>query len=190
MLRSLTTILAVAFIAMSAPTLPAEADVLRAGEYSIVADRSLATLVVAGPLGKISASIPMRNGRISVVEGGNIGGAEAVLDTRGTASKNSFVQEQLRGRSGLNVAEYPTAAFVATGASVRGDAVTVKGNLTMRAVTRPITLVGNIQDANRRRFVMRLDGEVDRSEFGITAGRPLYSRKADVRLRIVGRLER
>jgi len=186
--KLLPIVLAFTWIVMSATSSPADAaERLRQGGYSIVAGRSSATLSVSGPVGRISATMPLASGAINVGGGGQITEADAVIDAANARAKNNFVQNQMRGRSGLDVARFPTAAFTSTSASVSGDTVTVKGNLTVRGVTRPISLSGDIVEAGGRRFIMQLSGRINRTEFGITAGRPLYSRQADVSLRLVAR---
>ncbi len=187
MLKSAATILAVSWIAMSAPTTSAAAERLHQGEYAIVADRSTATLTVSAPIGKISATMPMQGGRLTVDASGQLTSADAVLNAAATKAKSSFAEGQMRGKSGLNVAVYPTATFEATGTRVDGTTVTVSGNLTVRGVTKPIELSGEIAESAPRRFVLSMRGTIKRTDFGITAGRPLYSRQADVRLRIVAR---
>lgn len=188
MLRVLPTLLAFTWIAISAMSTPADAaERLKQGNYNIVAERSSATLTVSGPIGRISATMPLRSGRINVVGGGQISDADAVLDAGNTRSKNNFVEKQMRGRTGLDVARFPTAEFSSTSASVSGDTLTVNGNLTVRGVTKPISLSGQIREAGGRRFVVDMKGRINRTDFGITAGRPLYGRQADVRLRLVAR---
>lgn len=188
MLRSLALTLVLSLIAMTAPTSKADAsDRLHEGDYAIVAQRSTATLSVPGPIGKITATMPMQGGRIGVDGSGQLTAAEAVLDASATRAKSGFVEGQLRGKSGLNVAAFPTASFDATATRVSGTTVRVNGNLTVRGVTKPIELTGEIVEAAPRRFVLSMTGRITRTDFGITAGRPLYSRQADVRLRIVAR---
>ncbi|MEM6763135.1 MAG: YceI family protein, partial [Pseudomonadota bacterium] len=63
-------------------------------------------------------------------------------------------------------------------------------NLTVKQVTRPITLSGRIVRSNRRRVVAELTGTIDRTAFGITAGQPFYGPTATVKMRMVASLPR
>lgn len=188
MLRSMPTLLVAFWIVMSAPILPATAaELLSEGDYEIVADKSWATLTVASPLGRIGAQMPMKEGRIVISNEGQIALAAGILDAAGATSKNSFVQTQMRGPIGLDTEVHPTAEFNVTKALVSGATVALEGDLTMKGVTRPVQFAGEIKDAGDRRFVLLMEGEINRAEFGITAGRPVYSRKAEVKLRLVAR---
>ena len=59
----------------------------------------------------------------------------ASIDT-GTADRDAH----LRSADFLDVAKFPTMTFVSTGVSVKGDALTINGDLTIRDTTRPIVL--------------------------------------------------
>ena len=190
MLRSVAYafILALSLTVMTAPSSNAVAnDRLHEGEYGIVAARSTLTLTVSGAIGKISATMPLQGGRIVVDGQGQFSGAEAVVDASAAKAKNGFVETALRGKSGLNVTAFPTASFDSTSMRVNGTAVTISGNLTVRDVTRPIELTGEFVESAPRRFVLSMAGRITRTDFGITAGRPIYSRQADIKLRIIAR---
>ncbi|MEM0905891.1 MAG: YceI family protein [Pseudomonadota bacterium] len=160
---------------------------LSPGQYNVVADRSSAHLSVKGALGSIQAQIPFHRGAVEVGGDGQIASASATLDARGLSSKNSFVEKQLRGRTGLDVDNHAEAHFAATSAQFSGDVLTIRGTLTVKGISKPIALQGAVKNARARRFVAALEGEIDRTEFGITAGRPLYGKQASVRLNLVVR---
>ena len=76
----------------------------------------------------------------------------------------------------LDPARWPQASFVSERIALAGDgAWAITGRLTLRGVTRPITLHGAVAeptgaattDAPRLRFVGR--GHIRRSEFGLSA---------------------
>lgn len=188
-MKTSLTFLAIAAmtIAMALPSTPSAAADLAPGSYSFVTERSAANLTVASPIGKLNAEIPFRGGTLTVDQRGNISATDAVLDMQGVSAGNSLALKQLKGSSGLAVDKYPAAEFVSTSARLDGDELTVEGNLTVRGVTRPLTVSGTVLRANERRFSVSLEGRIDRTQFGITTGRPLYSKQADLRLRIVAR---
>lgn len=85
----------------------------------------------------------------------------------------------LRGRSMLDAASYPRLHFVST--AVRpspsgrlSDGARIEGRLTIRDVTRDITLDANLTRAagtapdDLRELTIRLSGHVSRAAFGIT----------------------
>jgi len=176
-------------VAMLAAGTPAAGEVVP-GTYELVAERCAANLSVKSPLGGVSAEIPFAAGQITVDENGTVSAADAVLDARAISTENRFVERQLKGRNGLHVDVHPRAHFRGRVGAIEGDRITVSGDLTLRDVTRPITLTGQVTRADARRLVMLLEGTIDRSDFGITAGRPVYSRMAALRLRLVARKPR
>lgn len=73
----------------------------------------------------------------------------------------------------FNVAEYPTIRFASREVRLLGDGVEIEGDLTIRDVTRPITLKGDYTGPVRgpwgnRHVGFSLAAEVDREEFGLT----------------------
>lgn len=87
----------------------------------------------------------------------------------------------LSGPSILNVAQYPEMTYVSR-AMTRLDERRVRfdGNLTLRGVTRPLSVVATIAPENgdgRPRFTAR--GRINRLEFGIDKGYPLITAMVD-----------
>jgi len=48
----------------------------------------------------------------------------------------------LRTNDFFNIEEFPTATFVSSSVNIDGDDMTVDGDLTLRGVTKPVTLTG------------------------------------------------
>jgi polyisoprenoid-binding protein YceI len=94
--------------------------------------------------------------------------------------------EQLNGHlqtpDFFDAQRYPEIAFHAT-ELVRhdDDSVTGKGDLTIKGTTRPITLHGSIAPApatdpfGRERLGLRLESEIDRTEYGVDWNAPNQS---------------
>ena len=76
----------------------------------------------------------------------------------------------------------PTLSFSADQIRRSGEQVEVDGELTMRGVTNPVTLTGTladpIEDAHgNQRIGITLQGEVDRTDYGINWNMPLPTGK-------------
>lgn len=61
-----------------------------------------------------------------------------------------------------------------------GEQITVRGDITIRGVTKPVELTGTISEpltdyADRERFGLKLETAVDRTEFGVNWNAPLPS---------------
>jgi polyisoprenoid-binding protein YceI len=84
--------------------------------------------------------------------------------------------------------------FTSTSVAARGDGASVKGNLTIRGVTRPVTLEARIwrqqgtETGDRSRLTIQLTGAVNRSDFGATGFADMVSDR--VRITITARIIR
>jgi polyisoprenoid-binding protein YceI len=107
----------------------------------------------------------------------------ASLNT-GTADRDAH----LKSPDFFNVESYPEIRFESTRVQRRGDRLELTGNLTIKDVTKPITLKGEFAGPiagpwGGRSVGFELDGELDREDWGLTwnvaleAGGVLVSRK-------------
>jgi polyisoprenoid-binding protein YceI len=83
----------------------------------------------------------------------------------------------------LDAERAPELGFRSTDVRVSGEHVTVTGDLTIKGVTKPVTLEGDVSEAitdpyGRERIGITLAGVIDRTEFGITWNNPLPSGKS------------
>ncbi len=117
-----------------------------------------------------------------------------VLDATGAGASFPFAAEALKGKTVLDVARHPRMTFESTSVKAAGDGATVKGNLTLRGVTRPVTLTAEIfrqkgtEAGDRSRLTVRLTGVVKRSDFGATGFADMVSDQ--VRIVITARIIR
>jgi len=91
----------------------------------------------------------------------------ASLDT-GVADRDNH----LRSADFLDVASHPKIVFEATSFRREGEQHVVEGRLTIRGVTRPVTLRGEINGPIKdpwgsERFAADLEGKLDRTDFGL-----------------------
>lgn len=154
-----------------------------AGLYALAGERAEARVSVAGPVGRVSASVPV-DGDLRLGRGGRITGGRVVLDLAALRA-DPLMAAALRGPDGFDVARHPRASYTVTGGSIAGDRIALEGRLSVRGTERALALTGEIRRARGDRFTALLDGAFDRTLFGITVGRPLYGREATVRVRIV-----
>ncbi len=69
------------------------------------------------------------------------GAVDVVIDTRSVDTVSPQLNEHIQGPDFLDTAAFPTATFKSTKVAFDGDRpVAIDGNLTMKGVTRPITL--------------------------------------------------
>jgi len=69
------------------------------------------------------------------------GAVDIVIDTKSVATGSAAFNEHIQGEDFLDTAKYPTATFKSTKVIFEGDKPTaIEGNLTLKGVTRPVTL--------------------------------------------------
>ena len=69
------------------------------------------------------------------------GSVDIVIDTKSVDTGNDTFNEHIQGEDFLDTAKYPTATFKSTKVLFEGDKpAKVEGNLTLKGVTKPVTL--------------------------------------------------
>lgn len=80
--------------------------------------------------------------------------------------------DHLRSENFFNVAKYPGMKFTSTKVTVSGRQLVIAGNLTLKGVTKPVTLrgeyLGDAMTTNGRRVGFHASGVIKRADFGIT----------------------
>jgi polyisoprenoid-binding protein YceI len=90
----------------------------------------------------------------------------------------------------LDAANHPTARFVSRTVTVDGNQATIVGDLTLRGVTRPVTLNARFVGAgtnpmNRKETVgFHATTSVNRSEFGMNYAVPMVSDKVELTISV------
>ncbi|HEU5051233.1 MAG TPA: YceI family protein [Gemmatimonadales bacterium] len=95
----------------------------------------------------------------------------ASIDTR-----HARRDEDLRSANFFDVTNHPEITFRSTGVEVEGTQITLRGDLTMRGVTKPVVLTGEFlgrQGAGgpRERIGFSASGTLNRTDFGIVWNR-------------------
>lgn len=117
--------------------------------------------------------------------------ASFVRATVAVASINTGVADRdthLKSPDFFDVERYPSLTFASREVRLKGDNLELVGDLTIKDVTRPVTLKGEFNGPVQtpwggRAVGVSLAGEIDREEFGLTwnmaldAGGVLVSRK-------------
>lgn len=94
------------------------------------------------------------------------------LDPSRARAGFAFATEAMKGESVLDTARYPEIRFRTTAFRQTPDGARVTGELTVRGVTRPVTLNGRLfrapgaAEGDNRRLTVRLTGSLSRSAFG------------------------
>lgn len=103
---------------------------------------------------------------------------EATIDLASVDTGNAQRDEHLRSSDFLDVPNHPTMTYRSTGLRRDGDTLLVDGDLTLRGVTRPVTLTleptGFGKDpVGGYRAGFSATAEIDRSDFGVSFNGPV-----------------
>ncbi|HET8528794.1 MAG TPA: YceI family protein [Gaiellaceae bacterium] len=115
----------------------------------------------------------------AVLSGDSLEGSAAVASVD---VKDEQLNGHLQTPDFFDAQRYPEITFKATELTKAEDGtLTGSGELTIKGVTRPITLTGKIADApatdpfGRERLGLRLEATIDRNEYGVSWNAPNQS---------------
>jgi polyisoprenoid-binding protein YceI len=115
-----------------------------------------------------------------------------VLDVSRANASFPFAAQALRGDTVLDARNHPTIRFVSTRVRRDGQSADVQGDLTIRGVTKRVTLRATIYrpdgqaEGDNSRLTVQLVGAVNRSDFGAVGFADMVD--DEVRLDIVARI--
>ncbi len=99
---------------------------------------------------------------------------DVALDVTGAKASFPFAAQALKGPKVLDAKDHPRMTFTSTSVKGAGDAADVTGNLTIRGVTKSVTLKAKLfrpqgsAATDRDHLTVKLSGSVNRSDFGAT----------------------
>ena len=109
-------------------------------------------------------------------------------DMASVNTENDKRDEHIKGADFFDVAKYPKMTFVSTSfKKASGSTYTVKGNLTMHGVTKPVTLtavarMGTNPMSKKEVAGFRISGDIKRTDFGISVATPTAMLSDNVKL--------
>lgn len=177
--RLLVPLLALAALCAFAPVVGAQT-----AAFQVVSGQSSLTFSVKSPIGGLTAGMEFASGRIVVGPQGQILSAQIAVDATSLAAAG-FVRRRLSGKAGFHLEAHPQIAFRATRVTQRGGEIAIDGDLTIKGTTQPARFTGTARGPQGGRLSLNVSATVDRTAYGITAGRPLYSRNATVAIALV-----
>lgn len=83
-------------------------------------------------------------GKVVLDRAARTGSVDVEIDMKSVDTGSSEFDEHIQGGDFLDTVKYPTAAFKSTHVKFEGDKpVAIEGNLTIKGITRPVTLAVN-----------------------------------------------
>ncbi len=127
--------------------------------------KHLGISTVRGSFGTLSGTIDETDGTVT--------GAEIAIDTASINTGAAQRDDHLRSADFFDAANFPTATFRVTKAVRNGDDLTAEGDLTIRDVTKPVTLTGEIGGPAKdpwgnTKVSATLSTKISRQEWGLT----------------------
>lgn len=150
------------------------------GRYEIDTGRSTVafrTRHVFG-LAPVRGEFAIREGTVDVAEPLDGSSIHAEIATASFSTGNRQRDDVVRSATYLDAERHPVMTFTAE----RIDGSAVAGSLTVCGVTRPVSLSVEKSAVAARSFTVRASTRIDRTEFGVTAGRGMTGRHLDVTL--------
>ncbi|MCU0828688.1 MAG: YceI family protein [Tabrizicola sp.] len=142
----------------------------------------------------ITGSIPLQTADLSLDFDDVRNSSVAVaLDVTGAKASFPFAAQALKGPKVLDAKTHPSMTFESTSVRRTDTGADITGNITIRGVTRPITLKATLSrpqgsDADDlSRLTLRLTGAVKRSDFGATGWADMVGDQ--VRILITARID-
>ncbi len=152
------------------------------GRYQIDPDGSSVTFRTRHLFGlaPVRGSFAIRAGTVDVSEPVTGSRISAEIDAASFHTGNPLRDAQVRSAGFLAADEYPVLAFSSTGL----DGQVLEGTLTVREVTRPVSVLAEVTGVSTRSFTARATVRIDRYDFGVTASRGLAGRYLDVAVEV------
>jgi polyisoprenoid-binding protein YceI len=166
-----------------------------AGTYEMDPHHTSAEFVARHMFTKVRGAFPEIEGTIHFAEKPEDSTVEVELQT-GTLSTNSEMRdEHLRGDDFFSVETYPTISFKSTAVRVDGVDFELDGDLTVRDVTKPVTLKGEFLGwgkdmGGKPRIFAEAKTTVEREDWGLNwnmaveASGILVGKKVDLELQV------
>jgi polyisoprenoid-binding protein YceI len=105
------------------------------------------------------------------------GSTEIIIQTTSIDTRLEKRDTHLRSADFFDVANYPQITFRSTSVTVTGNEVTLTGDLTIRGVTKPVTLageyLGTTGDGAKQRVGFHVAGKINRMDYGVAWNRNL-----------------
>lgn len=80
-------------------------------------------------------------GKITLDRAAKTGSVEVLIDTKSVDTGSTLFNSHIQGEDFLDTAKFPVATYKSTKFNFNGDKLaTVEGNLTLKGVTKPVTL--------------------------------------------------
>jgi polyisoprenoid-binding protein YceI len=131
-------------------------------------------------LAPVRGAFSIRSGTVDVAEPLAASAVHAEIDAASFRTGNAQRDASVRSARMLDAARHPVITFDVD----RIDGTVLAGVLTVRGVTRPVSLMVEHTSVSPGSFLATARVRIDRTEFGITAARGLAGRYLDLSVEV------
>jgi polyisoprenoid-binding protein YceI len=122
---------------------------------------------------KVRGSFTSHEGQIVIAENPLESSVEVTIDPQSVDTRDETRDNHLRSPDFFEVENHPSITFKSTGLSLDGGRLSLSGDLTIKGVTKQVTLVGEFQGVSNdpwgnERIGFSAETEIDRSDFGVS----------------------
>ena len=122
-----------------------------------------------GEFRKVDARLTVEDGRATL---------EGTADVTSVDVKDETLSAHLQSPDFFDAEREPTLQFVADDVRLDSEAVTAEGEITIKGVTKPVTVTGTVSGPlvdgyGRERIGLNLSAVIDRTDFGMNWNMPL-----------------
>jgi len=162
-------------------------EIPTAGRYRLDPDRSSVAFRTRHMFGLAGVTGTMRvaDGEIAIDPATQKASVAVTVNTSSFDTGNDKRDGDVRSAKFLHVAEYPEFTFRAAQVNQDLGGWTMAGELTVRGVSKPVTLSIESVEADGQGFRARATTRIDRYAFGVTAAKGMAARFIDVDLTAV-----
>jgi polyisoprenoid-binding protein YceI len=180
------------------PELPGKVDVSRvqAGTYQSDPSHSLVGFRVNhfgfndyfGVFGDVAGTLVIDPANPSAAK------VDVTVPLSGLSTASAKLSDHMKGADFFDAEKFPSVRFVSTKVTVDGTSAMIEGDLTIRGVTKPVTLEADFTGAGTNPYVKKetigfeATTVIKRSDFGMNYGVPFVS--DEVRLGITAAFEK
>jgi polyisoprenoid-binding protein YceI len=168
--------IAAAVAAAPAPRIEAPVAAAAPVRWQIDATHSELTFRIRHLVSRVRGQFNTWGGTITADPASLAGGSVSVdIQTASIDTNNERRDTHLRSADFFDAANHPTITFRSTRVEANGRALRVHGDLTIRGVTKPVVLEGEMLEvggtAGRRRIGFEAETEINRMDYGVAWNR-------------------
>ena len=147
---------------------------LTAGTYTIDPTHTEISFSVRHlAISKVRGHFQTFAGTVEIAEQIEDSTASATIDVASINTHQAQRDEHLRTSDFFNVEEFPEMTFKSTGVAVDGGDLTINGDLTLRGVTKPVTLEAEfggatVDGSGNTKVGFEATTKINRQDFGVT----------------------